>query len=211
MTITIVAEVKHAGAEDNSASVTSASADTNPANNFAAAKTKLAPVLRLRKTASVKSASAGRNVGYTIVVSNPTMIAITRVTVCDRLPAGLAFVSSSPTASHNGGRVCWSRNKLGATASKTFRIIANAEPGFSGPKINRATATAPGVHSVGATATVRVSTPPLAPARPRRWPRPDVPDGRPTPPPTPRANGSPPNAAVRTWPLGLQLGARARR
>jgi uncharacterized repeat protein (TIGR01451 family) len=161
--IKVVAEVKQTGDEDNAASVTSTSTDSDSANNFAAAKTKVARALRLRKTASVRSASAGQNVSYTLTVSNPTLIAIARVTVCDRLPAGLLFVSSTPPAHLSAGRFCWSISKLGAGGSDTLALVVNAEPGASGPKVNRATATAPGVRSASATATIRLSTPPLVP------------------------------------------------
>ncbi len=158
--ITVIAEVKRAGTEDNAASVTSASADSNPANNLATAKTEIAPVLQLRKTASVRSASAGQNVSYRIVVKNPTPVGIARVTVCDRLPAGLVFVSSSPRAKLSVGRFCWSIRRLGGGRAKAFILVTNVLPGHDARQVNRATASAPGVRSVSASSAVRVRTPP---------------------------------------------------
>jgi uncharacterized repeat protein (TIGR01451 family) len=156
-TITVIAEAKQAGTEVNAASATSASGDSDPANNLSSAKTRLSPVLRLTKTASTGTAHAGQTVNYRIKVANPTDLAIKKVKVCDRLPSGLIYTGSSPHAHLSNGRYCWSITKLGAGRSKRFTLTVNVEPGPGGRSVNHATATAHGVRGANATAAVRVS------------------------------------------------------
>lgn len=89
-TIRVVAKVMDTGSENNSASATSSSKDPNPRNNLDGVRTKVAPVLRLQKTSSPRTVSAGLEVTYHLKVTNPTSIAISGVTLCDSFPRGLA-------------------------------------------------------------------------------------------------------------------------
>jgi uncharacterized repeat protein (TIGR01451 family) len=155
-TITVVAEGKQAGLEVNTASVTSASGDVDPANNISGTRTALSPALKLTKAASARTASAGQTVSYRIKVTNPTGLAITNVRVCDRLPGGLLYTGSSPRARFSDGRYCWSISKLAAGRSKTFTLTVNVAPGRGGREINHATAAARGVRGASATAAIRV-------------------------------------------------------
>jgi uncharacterized repeat protein (TIGR01451 family) len=163
VTITVVAEVRQAGTEKNTASVTSASGDPNPDNNSASAKTKIAPALQIEKTASPRVVSAGQNVSYKITVTDPTSVAANKVTVCDSLPSSLAYLRSNPRAHLRTGRYCWSIHKLGAHHSKTFTIAANAEPGNGGKLVNHATASAPGFRTAHTSASVRMIHTPTVP------------------------------------------------
>ncbi len=161
--ITINGEVEHSGTELNTARVTSAELPLDPASTVATAATKVTPVLQIHKSPSVGHAITGQNITYRITVTNPTLVAISKVTVCDPLPSGLLYLSSSPGAAMRSGRPCWSIAKLPAGRSKRFTLVANVAPGHSGKLVNRANATAPGVIAGHATAGVRVTeTPPVA-------------------------------------------------
>jgi uncharacterized repeat protein (TIGR01451 family) len=153
-TITIVAKPTTTGTVNNTSTVTSAGHDGDLSNNVSTAHVKVKPVLRLRKTASPSTVSAGQTVAYRLTVSNPTSVTIHHVTVCDSVPSGLEFVSASPRAHLSGGRWCWSIAKLGAGKSNTLTLLANAAPGAGGKLTNTATATARGVKTVRAKASV---------------------------------------------------------
>jgi uncharacterized repeat protein (TIGR01451 family) len=161
ITITVVAQAKQSGTELNTASVTSASGDVDPANNLSGARTALSPILKLAKTASTRTAKAGQTVRYRIKVTNPTDLPIANVTVCDGLPSGLLYTGSSPKARLTTGRYCWSIRRLAAGRSQTYTISVNVAPGRGGREVNRATATARAVRSASAAASVRVT--PTAP------------------------------------------------
>jgi uncharacterized repeat protein (TIGR01451 family) len=155
-TIKVTAKVTKDGTEQNTASATSASRDPNPSNNIKGVSTKIMPVLRLKKTASTRTAAAGQNVTYHIKVTNPTAVAVAEAKVCDQLPSGLLYVSSSPKARLQAGRYCWTIRKLAAGRSKTFALTVNVAPGRGGSEVNHATAAAPGARRATASATVRV-------------------------------------------------------
>ena len=161
--IEIVAEVKRAGTERNTATATSATELLDPADATSTATTRVAPVLQVRKTASVPRATTGQNVKYTITVKNPTLVAIRKVVVCDASPAGLLYVRSSSDANLRIGQPCWTIAKLGAGRSKRFTVVANAAPGYSGRLVNRATGSAPGVRTARASAPVTVTRAPQVP------------------------------------------------
>jgi uncharacterized repeat protein (TIGR01451 family) len=154
--VIVVAKPKAIGKELNAASVTSASRDTNPSGNLAASKVKVMPKLRLRKTATPGTVRPGEDVSYQITVSNATSAPVAKVSVCDRLPSGLVFVSSRPAARLRTGRYCWKVTRLRAHASKRFTLVANAAPSHSGTVFNHAVASAPGARAVTATAAVQV-------------------------------------------------------
>ncbi len=161
--IVIAGEVKHGGIELNTARVTSAEPALDPASAVATAATRVTPILQIHKAASARRAVTGQNVTYKITVANPTLVAISKISVCDSLPSGLLYVSSRPGAAMRDGRPCWSIARLPAGRSKRFTVVANVAPGHSGNLVNRATASAPGVLATHATAPVRVTeTPPIA-------------------------------------------------
>ncbi len=161
--IVIVGEVEHAGTERNTAQATSATQLVDPGSAVSTATTKVAPILRVRKTASVPRATTGQNVTYTITVTNPTLVAIRKVAVCDALPRGLLYVSSGPSADVRTGQPCWTIPSLRAGRSQRFRVTANVAPGSSGRLVNRATAAAGGVKTQHATAPISVTKLPQLP------------------------------------------------
>jgi uncharacterized repeat protein (TIGR01451 family) len=112
--------------------------------------------LRLTKRASRRVASAGQNITYTLRVSNTGSGAIARASVCDSLPRGLIYVSSSPRAHLSTGRYCWTVRGLAPHSGRTLTITVNVAPTRGGVKVNHATATAPHIPAARASATVRI-------------------------------------------------------
>jgi uncharacterized repeat protein (TIGR01451 family) len=157
-TIKITAEPTRSGTERNTATVGFAGGGTIPSG---AATTHVTGTLKLKKTASRRTASPGQNITYTLKVTNPTTIAIGHVKVCDKLPAGLLYLSASPNARFDLGSYCWTVGQLKPHRSKTYTITVNAAPGKGGNQVNHATASGRGVKPAHASATVHVT-----PARP---------------------------------------------
>ena len=156
VTIKVLAEAEGLGTENNTASATSESRDPEPKNNIDAARTKVTPKLLLKKTASPGTVNAGGKVTYHLKATNPMNIAFHDVKVCDSLPAGLAYLGSSPKGAVSNGRVCWTIKALAARKSATITVLARALRGASGTLKNHATASAKGVKAVTAHATVHV-------------------------------------------------------
>jgi uncharacterized repeat protein (TIGR01451 family) len=163
VTIVIVGEVEHTGTERNTARVTSSTQLLDSGSAVSTATTKVAAILRLRKTASARRATTGGNVTYTITVTNPTLVAIRRVSVCDGLPAGLLYVRSSPRAIIRTGQPCWAIGSLRAGRSSRLTVVTNVAPGSSGRQVNHANAHAPGVRTVRASASVTIIRAPQVP------------------------------------------------
>ena len=161
--VQIVAEVKGTGVERNTAVATSAVKLLDPQDATSTATTKVTPILRVHKTASVPRATTGENVTYKITVTNLTIIAIDRIAVCDALPSGLLYVRSTPGANVGTGQPCWKIARLAAGRSKHFIVVANVAPGYSGKLVNHATARGPGIPAVRATAPVTVTRAPQLP------------------------------------------------
>jgi uncharacterized repeat protein (TIGR01451 family) len=165
-TIKVVAKVKGLGTESNSASATSASKDPIPANNLDGVRTKVTPKLLLKKTSSVRTVTAGHEVTYYLTVTNPMIIAAHSVKVCDSLPAGLAYLGSTPKGAASNGKVCWTIKALAGGGSKTITVLARALRGASGNLTNHATATAKGMKAAAAAtaqSTVHVDPAPKVP------------------------------------------------
>jgi uncharacterized repeat protein (TIGR01451 family) len=57
----------------------------------------------VRDRAWVPRASAGQDLTYTITVTNPTLVAIRNVAVCEAFPGGLLYVRSSASANVDTG------------------------------------------------------------------------------------------------------------
>ena len=154
--ITLTATMLAAGTERNTARVTSDSTNPKPRDSVAAVTTKVTASLHLRKVASRRTAHAGQNVRYRIVVSNPMATAAHGVTVCDSLPRALVFVSASSHSHRSAGRYCWTIMTLNAHRSHAFAIVANVAPGRGGNVTNTASAIAHGTSQTRSHATVRV-------------------------------------------------------
>jgi uncharacterized repeat protein (TIGR01451 family) len=160
VTIKIVAKAPRTGVLKNAAVATSRSKDAHPANNLDSTRTTITPVLRLSKTTTPPSINTGGTVTYRLKVTNPGSIMLHNVELCDRLPRGLAYVSSSPTATLSNGRRCWHFATLNAHQSKVAKVVARALPGASGNLTNHATATANGARTARAQSRLHVNPSP---------------------------------------------------
>ncbi|MBF6621747.1 MAG: DUF11 domain-containing protein [Patulibacter sp.] len=142
----------------NVVSTTASGTDRDPKNNLARETITVRKVaLRLTKRVDRTVLRAGQTATYTIRVSNPTRGIAHDVRVCDDLPSGLVYVSSSPRAKLSKGRYCWPAVKrLSAGKSKTYRMTVRAVKGTSGRKVNTATASSPDSRTLRAKRTVRV-------------------------------------------------------
>jgi uncharacterized repeat protein (TIGR01451 family) len=112
--------------------------------------------LRLTNTADARSVRAGRRITFHLTVTNTSRVAVRKVRVCDRLPAALVYVFSSPDARLDKGRRCWSVGTLRAGKSRVLKIITRALRGASGRRTNTATASGTGATARAASARVDV-------------------------------------------------------
>lgn len=153
-TLQIVATVATAGVKSNVAEVTAAAqtdVDSTPGNRATApgeddtATATVTPPsidLSVDKTVNNASPNVGQNVTFTIVVSNAAGSSnATGVAITDLLPAGLTFVSSTPTqGSYVSGTGVWTVGAINAGANATLTIIATVAT--VGAKTNFAEVTA---------------------------------------------------------------------
>lgn len=156
VTITVVARPKVSGRLRNAASVTGDGTDVDPSDNLDREDVAVKVRLRLTKVANRTTVAAGGRITYTIKVTNLSRTSADDVRVCDTLPSGLVYVSSSPRARLSGGRQCWTISRLGARRSRTFRLTARALSGADGYKANRVTAGGLAAKTASATAGARV-------------------------------------------------------
>lgn|GEM_PF-751175 len=162
-TIKVTAKPLAGGKVVNDATVTS---PDDPASKggkgvkAAAAARSLIP-LRLSKTVSPGKVDGGGTLRYAIVVSNPTAATAHSVSVCDRLPAGLVYVSSNPAAKLRGGSHCWRLATLKGRAKKTIRVVVRALAGAGGRLVNVATLEGPDAVRRKAGAAAQVNAQPV--------------------------------------------------
>jgi large repetitive protein len=155
-TVKLVVRVQQPGLQRHSVSVKSPSSDPVPNNNLDRTTTTIRSILRLSKTATVRTVSPGGTITFRLAATNPNSIAVHNLKLCDRLPRGLSYVSSSPKATLSNGRRCWHFDTLNAHESRVVKIVARALPGARGNLTNHATLTANGVRPARADRPVRV-------------------------------------------------------
>ena len=119
-----------------SATVSSATADSKPANNTSTTTIGVTPVdLALAKTAS-GAVNVGDDMQWTLTVSNVgTIDDAAQVTVVDTLPTGSSFVSGAGdgwTCSASGQKVTCTRDGLAKGASSILLITAKVKSGAPG-------------------------------------------------------------------------------
>ena len=78
-------------------------------------------VLRARKSASHRLINSGGRTIFTVVVNNVSRQALRNVTVCDRPPAQLSFVTRPRGSFFRSGSLCWRVNYIAPRSSKMFR------------------------------------------------------------------------------------------
>jgi uncharacterized repeat protein (TIGR01451 family) len=160
VTIKVTAPPTAAGKVRNDATVSSPD-DPGARGVKAAAAARAFVPLRLSKRVTPHAVEAGGRLRYAIVVRNPTAATATGFQVCDRLPAGLAFVSSSRHSVLREGAYCWRIPGLKGHAKVKIRVVARALVGAAGKLVNTATLTGPGVKAAKARAAVRVEALPV--------------------------------------------------
>ncbi|WP_320669320.1 hypothetical protein [Patulibacter defluvii] len=117
--------------------------------------------LVVSKTLSRKTVRPGQSVRTTIRVRNGGGTTLHDVRVCERVPAGLRFVSATPKATLSSGSRCWTIKTLrpGQTATRTYSARALNRPGRL--RVRTTTrATGAATRATNATLTIR-----RAPAR----------------------------------------------
>ena len=126
-TLTVVATVVSPDAQTNTASVADADQfDPTTANNTASATlTPQQADLALTKTVSDATPNVGDTVTFTVTASNAGPDAATGVEVTDVLPAGLTFVSATPSqGTYTAGTGLWDVGAIAAGASATLTVVA---------------------------------------------------------------------------------------
>jgi uncharacterized repeat protein (TIGR01451 family) len=79
------------------------------------------PALKISKSGRDRQV-LGRNVTYSIVVSNPGSGAATNVVVSDQIPTGTSYVSSNPAGTVSGNTVSWNLGSLAAGAEQRIDV-----------------------------------------------------------------------------------------
>ncbi|MDX1945543.1 MAG: DUF11 domain-containing protein [Pirellulaceae bacterium] len=135
-TLTIVATVNSTAALSTTAEITASGtpdSDSTPNNNLAteddqATATIDAPAaadLSVTNVPSNATPNLGANVTFTVTVTNSGPDAATGVVVTDQLPAGLTFVSKSPSqGTYDEATGIWTVGGINASANATLTIVA---------------------------------------------------------------------------------------
>jgi uncharacterized repeat protein (TIGR01451 family) len=143
-TVTIVVTPTVAGTINNTASVTSGVADPVSGNDSATTSTTVSGLsadLAINKTVSNGTVYVGQNFTYTITVTNLGPNSATGVSVSDTLPAGVSYVSATPSQGSpctGTSTVSCTLGTLGNGASATVTIVVTATA--TGAVTNTATA-----------------------------------------------------------------------
>ena len=127
----------------NTATATSSTPDPNPGNNTDdKTVTPLQADLAVIKIVDNPTPNVGDTITFTIEVDNFGPDAATQVAVNDQLPAGLTFVSATPSTGTYAGGV-WTVGTVAAGGSATLTVTATvdapASPGIPQPVTNTAT------------------------------------------------------------------------
>ena len=126
--ITVVVNVSQTAASSvtNTAAV-SGGGQTNTSNDTSSDPTNVVSSsdLSLSKTVNNPSPVQGANVTFTLTLANAGPSNATNVAVTDLLPAGLTFVSATPsTGTYTSGTGVWSVASLASGANATLQIVA---------------------------------------------------------------------------------------
>lgn len=111
-----------------SASIFGYELDTNDTNNQVNVTTILDPVtdLSITKTADKSTVNYLQNVTFTLTAHNNGPNDATGVTVTDKLPTGLKFLSASGNGTYNSATGVWATGNLANGATATLKIVAQA-------------------------------------------------------------------------------------
>ena len=134
-TLTITATTATIGAKTNTAQVTDVDqfdSDSTPGNNVGTEDDQASSVvtpnvadLSITKTVDDNTPNRNQNVNFTITLTNGGPIGATGVTVTDLLPAGLTFVSATPSVgSYSNTTGVWTVGSVASGANATLNIVA---------------------------------------------------------------------------------------
>jgi uncharacterized repeat protein (TIGR01451 family) len=114
------------------------------------------PSIAITQVASTNLAVVGRNLAYTITVTNQGSASASTMTVTDTLPAGVTFVSASAGGTNNGGTVQYNLGPLasGAGTNLTLTVLPTA----TGADTNNASVTSTPPNSNQANSSVSLVT-----------------------------------------------------
>ena len=155
-TVTVVARVRvlAPGMLTDTATATARGPDPDPSNDHATAVVRiLAAPLTLAKRASATHVQSGSTVSFGIRVTNRSGATVHHVSVCDRLPTGLVYVSGGTL---RGTKVCWTISSIAAGRSRSFAVRARAVAARTRVVTNTATVSAHGIATRSARATVMI-------------------------------------------------------
>jgi uncharacterized repeat protein (TIGR01451 family) len=143
-TVVVTAGAAAVPSVSNTVNVTATEFDPNAADNSATATTTVNPVadLAVTKSDSPDPVAVNANLTYSIVVANNGPSQATGVTLTDTLPAGVTFVSSTPSAGTCSGTTTITCNlgSINNGASVTVTIVVTA-PATTGSLSNTASVT----------------------------------------------------------------------
>jgi uncharacterized repeat protein (TIGR01451 family) len=152
--------VATASQQTNTASITQADqGDPNPANNSASATvTPLQADLAVAKAVSNATPNVGDTVRFTVTVMNIGPGDATNVSVSDALPAGLTFISATPSqGSYNAITGLWSIGTITSSSSATMTLdatVASPSPQTNTASISHSDQFDPNTGNNSASATV---------------------------------------------------------
>ncbi len=147
-TVQVVVRPESPGQVTNTASVAAAQTDPDGSDNSASSTTTVATPadVSLTQTDSPDPVLAGSDLTYTLGVANGGPSSAGSVSVTDNLPAGVTFVSASPsqgTCSQTSGTVSCGLGTLGTSASASVQIVVR--PQSTGQITNTASVSAAGL------------------------------------------------------------------
>ena len=155
--------------------------DPNPGNNTASSVvTPQQADVGLTKTVSNPTPNVGDTITYTVTARDAGPSAATGVTVQDLLPAGVTFVSATPSrGSYNSATGTWTIGNLGLSTAQTLVIqatVASPNPSTNTATISHADQFDPNTANNTASAVVTPQQADLALAKTVSNPTPNVGD-----------------------------------
>ena len=124
-TLSLVAHVASAGSITNTATASSDSFDTTPGNNSASATVSQTLDLAVSKSVDNPTPNVGGSVTFTVGVTNSGLNAAHNVVIHDALPAGLTFVSATPSqGSYSSATGNWTVGTVATSGSASMTVTA---------------------------------------------------------------------------------------
>jgi len=156
-TVTVMAVPLVTGDVPNAATASTPDPEVGPDTDRETITGKV--TLKVVKKANKTKVRAGGRIGYRIKVTNPSVATVRNVKVCDRPPAGLEVIRTSPKAKLRNGAWCWQIKQIAPHSSKLLKVWARVLGGASGKITNVATVEGQNVPNRRDTASIRAVHP----------------------------------------------------